>query len=1041
MAVLFANNVGVKKRKISLGFLKNKDSLFYYGLLLLIIGLGFYFGMLIDNNFILSYGGDYSGQYIPMGFHIWDYYHDLFSTGHITLFDETIFLGSSTIGSDAYYGLFSPFNILIIIFPRSWTPYMLGISSMIKLMCAGLLFRTYLKYMGCKEWSARIGGTAYAFVGWMAFYLWYNNYQDTLVFFPIVLLGVEKVIREKKPWIVALGIFLITISNYVLMISYIIAAFIYAMFRYFQTIKTRNVKDNFIVIGIGFVGFAVGLGMSASILLPAFISTANSPKVSTNTYWSNMKDALKSGNIWQCIVYAFSWDDAVDQHNVAINIRAYYPILNFFYPATSDRSMPTLKYVGWDFDDLCCSLWVYTPNILFLVPALIDSVKRKKISHIIAVILMTLSLCTPFMYYLFMGMVNAYARWTLFATSSLITYVSLYISDLPNKNKHYMHVGLLFAMAGIISSYLLTLSLPGTYSASGSRGSVTARLILNGYDCTHIAFIIEAVYVIAMYLLVFLFYEKKKVVYSILLAAVGIEAIAMGNMITQYHGYDTKKNNGYALNNELHEVIESVKRQEKIHARFYTSLNDAYSTENTMMNNYSSGTFFHSLYNFNVDYFSRWSRIRSGESSVSGTYRGKIQDLDTFLDMKYYVIGKSDNYSRYETIKNAYGDYRANVPLGFEEVKELESDNFLVYKNDLYPDFGFSYDTLFNYNEESEDTFTRLYTPMGHDEFYIVYNSMAYLKSAIMSYNDTQEILSESDGDITLYEDNIYANDTIYNVSIDGYSTASPLSPYKVEFYKTNEIAKYYPIDKIMDIPDTLEQTTFSEADAMRYFAFISKKNGSVFDHFDEGQSIYINAPFSSTSKYDIYLVDENNNIFTYDDHSDHSTDNPSPIRGFYTDRKIKAIVYCGKYINSKATLRIKTESGKDYYNRVNALLDYPITDVTYTSDRYTFKTNYDKKRFIISKEAYDAGWNVYVNKGGEKRKLKTYLSTGGFVGFISEAGEATYEMKYVTPYQTPAFIIADISFIAYITSLFAYQKYCFEHQKDKLELSIKKRP
>ena len=1040
MEAYFQNSKPKKHIKINFDFLKNFDSLFYYGILLFILGLAFYFLMLVNNNFVLSYGGDYTAQYIPMGYHIWDFYHDIFRTGEIPLYDEAVFLGSSTIGSDAYYGLFSPFNIILIIFPRSWTPYMLGIVSMVKLMCTGLLFRWYLKYMGCKEFAARLGGMAYAFVGWMAFYLWYNNYQDTLVFFPLVLLGVEKIIREKKPWLCALGIFVITISNYVLMISYIIAAFLYAGFRYLQTIRTRNVKDNLLVILYGFLGFAFGLLLAGSVLIPAFAATINSPKVSTNSYWANVKEALKSGDIGLFFQYIFDWNKAPDQHNVIISIRAYYPILNFFFPATTDRSMATLKYTGWDFDDISCSLWVYAVNILFFVPAVIDSCRRKKWSHLIAIALMLLSLCTPFMYYAFMGMVNAYARWTLFATSSLITYVSLYISNFDEKSRHYMHFGYVFAMAGIVACYLLTLFLPDMYKESGSRGEVTMRLVYGDFNLTHLFFIIEMVYVTLAYLLIFLLYNKKKFVKTYMTCMVAVEAVLMGAMVSYFHGWDTKKNNGYDLNNELHQVIERIKKEDAIYSRFFTSFNDAYSNENTLMNNYSSGTYFHSLYNFNVDYFSRWSRIRSGVSSVGGTYRGKIQDLDTFLDMKYYVINKGDTYGRANTIKKAYNTYRANVPLGSEEVKELESDNFMVYKNNLYPDFGFSYDTVFNYNEEGEETFTRIYTPGSKDEYYIVYNGMAYLKSALMSYNDTQEITKLTNGDIAIYEDDIYDHPTVHDIQINGYNATYKYSQYQVQFYKTTNVAKNYPVKDIMKIPDTLEEVTYKDIDPMHYFAFISRKDGKSFDHFDEGQSFYIYAPFSGSIKYDIYLVDENNNIFSYDDHSDHSTDNPSPIRGFYSDRKITKIVYCGKYGKSNSVLRIKTESGKDYFNRVNALLDYPITDVSYKPDRWSFKTNYDKARLVVSKETYDAGWHVYSYKDGKKKELKTYLSTGGFVGFISEVGECKYTMEYVTPYRTAGVVASGVSFLAYITSLMVYQRYCFEKEFDKYKLSKEKR-
>ena len=110
---------------------------FYYFLILIAIGFGFYLVMLIENNFSLAYGGDYSAQYIPMGYHVWDYYHEWIKTGHFTLFDTTLYLGANSFGSNAYYGLFSPFNLIICLFPRRFVPQAVAICSIIKLACAG----------------------------------------------------------------------------------------------------------------------------------------------------------------------------------------------------------------------------------------------------------------------------------------------------------------------------------------------------------------------------------------------------------------------------------------------------------------------------------------------------------------------------------------------------------------------------------------------------------------------------------------------------------------------------------------------------------------------------------------------------------------------------------------------------------------------------------------------------------------------------------------------------------------------------------------
>ena len=104
---------------------------FYYFLILVSVGICFYLIMLAENSFTLAYGGDYSAQYIPMGYHVWDYFHEWFKTGHFKLFDPDIYLGVNSIGSNAYYGLFSPFNIILIILPRSFVPQSLAITSIL----------------------------------------------------------------------------------------------------------------------------------------------------------------------------------------------------------------------------------------------------------------------------------------------------------------------------------------------------------------------------------------------------------------------------------------------------------------------------------------------------------------------------------------------------------------------------------------------------------------------------------------------------------------------------------------------------------------------------------------------------------------------------------------------------------------------------------------------------------------------------------------------------------------------------------------------
>ena len=1028
--------------KLKRAFTKIKSTKFlnnlYYFLILVAIGFGFYAMMLFENGFTLAYGGDYTAQYIPMGYHVWDYYHEWMHTGHFTLFDPTVYLGVNSIGSNAYYGLFSPFNIIIIILPRVIVPYSLAICSIVKIACAGLFFSIYMRRaFNVKETTSWICGIAYGFAGWGAFYLWYNNYQDILVFFPIVLLGIETVLQEKKPWILCIGVFFLTICNYVLMVPYIICAFFYAMFRFFQRIRLNKVGDNFKVLGLGFIGFAGGLLMSMFVFAPAFLATITSPKLEGGSYGDLLKTYLFDKDFKNFFMTLFSWDKVTDQHGYVIKERVIYPILEFFFPATTCRSLPVTEFTEWDFDDMAVSLWCYVPMIMFLVPALIQSGKEKKWSHYIGFALMVLTLFTPFMYFLTMGFTNGYARWTLFVAAVLVAYVGIYIDKIPNVARWHIHIGFAFAVIGIVAVWIITYKILGHHvyylNKNGTMTEVREfqlRFMYDDFDFTYIAYIGELVYVTGVYLTL-LFLYNKKFFNTIVTLFVSAEAITMGTFVTLGHGYDTKYNNGYALNESFRKVYTQIQKDDKSYYRLYTSLNDAYSDNNTLMNNYGSANFFHSLYNFEVDDFTLWTDLRDGSKSVGGSYRGKYQDLDNLLGVKYYFISKEK--SKYEAInKHNPGGYIANVPFDFEENKEYSklSDDFLVYKNKEINGFGYSYSSLFNgILKKNPSSYVANY------EIENVKNAVVMCTSAVVSEEDAKEI-SEQYSDISV---------TSFTSSSESIKQLSSRVHYERDFFdvvnmNANDVikagleskvnyAKYYPLDKIPEIPNYVASSKdVPTENLMNYFVFYSSKTPDE-PLFTSGTSLYIRAPFSGSEKYDFYFIDKDNKIFMYDCHDDSTTDNNSYIRGFYIRKDVYKIAVCGKYYKSaydSGTIVFYSEKLEDYVARRQALQADPVTDITYTPDRFTFKTNNTDNKFIVSHVAYDKGWKIKAmnNETGETTSLKVYKGNGGFVSFVAPKGNISYEMIYETPYLNISYLVTALSVTGFFASIVGYHIY-----------------
>ena len=1010
---------------------------FYYFLILLAVGIAFYILMLAENGFSLAYGGDYSAQYIPMGYHVWDYYHEWIKTGHFTLFDQTIYLGVNSFGSNAYYGLFSPFNIIIVIFPRVLVPQAMAICSIVKLATAGLFFSVYMKRaFKVKDTVARVCGLAYAFAGWGAFYLWYNNYQDILVFFPLVLLGVEKVLQESKPWVLCVGVFFLSICNYVLMVPYIICGFIYAMFRFFQMIRSKTVTENFKTLGFGFIGFAGGLLMALFVFGPALMATLSSPKLDSYSYFGELKNLLVSGKISDFFKLLLSWKVAPDQHGSVLPSRVWYPIIEFFVPASTCRSLPSLRIQHWDFDDMAVSLWCYVPFIMFLVPALIQSGKEKKWSHYIAFVLLVFTLFTPFMYYLTMGFTNGYARWTLFIATSLIAYVGIYLDKIPNVARWHIHLGAAFALIGVAVSWILTEHLAS--ADVDQYGKYIYRFLAydnNGkllFNFTTIFFILELVYMVGVYLTFFFLYYKKAF-HIFTTVFVAVEAIIMGNLVTWGHGYDRHYNNGYALNERFRQIYTQIQKTDKSFYRLYTSIGDDYSVNNSMMNNYGSGSFFHSLYNFEVDDFAVYTGMEGSAKDVGGHYRGKNQYLDNLLGVKYYFISK--NKSKYNDFEKYYpGCYTANVPFDFERSDKygVSSNDFIVYENQLLNDFGYTYDALYD-GALSKGVRTSSES---------ITNSMILASKPLVSEEDGKEIASK-------YSD-ITVNQT--KPSTSSFYLLTKAGDYNYTFYDirsaTNKNAKYYGFDKITSIPNDFTASEYVRRDsnnrskAQHYYAFYTPKTAGE-PLFKAGTAIYARAKFSNASKYDFYFIDKEKNIVMYDCHDDDTTDNTSWMRCFYIREDVYSLAVCGKYDDSfflsdsgLETIYFYAEDQANYVARREAASSKPVENVKYNSDKFTFTSNFETNRFVLSRVAYDAGWKITAknNETGKTQTIKVYKGNGGFVSFVAPKGSYSYTMTYETPYLGICYIVSALSTTSFFVSMVGYHIYQNNKKKHYLD-------
>ena len=137
----------------------------------------------------------------------------------------------------------------------------------------------------------------------------------------------------------------------------------------------------------------------------------------------------------------------------------------------------------------------------------------------------------------------------------------------------------------------------------------------------------------------------------------------------------------------------------------------------------------------------------------------------------------------------------------------------------------------------------------------------------------------------------------------------------------------------------------------------------------------------------------------------------------------------CGKYIDSSLSsgmIQLYTEDQEDYISRRNALQSYPVTNVKYEPDKFTFDTNFDSNRFVVSRVAFDKGWSITAtnNETGQETAIKVYKGNGGFVSFVAPKGNYSYKMVYQTPYLTGSYLVSAFSITGFFTSLVGYHIY-----------------
>lgn len=213
-----------------------------------------------DESFLRT---DMYHQYAPF---FSEFQHKLKHGGSL-LYSWDIGMGVNFAALYAYY-LASPFNWLLILCPKSLVIEFMTYSIVFKIGLSGLSFAYYLRKHGqTQDFGIAFFGIFYALSGYMAAYSWNIMWLDCIILFPLIVLGIERLVKEKKGTLYCITLGLSILSNYY--ISIMICLFLVLYFAALLILEgKKSMKDWLINIGQFSVYSLVAGGLAAVVLLP-----------------------------------------------------------------------------------------------------------------------------------------------------------------------------------------------------------------------------------------------------------------------------------------------------------------------------------------------------------------------------------------------------------------------------------------------------------------------------------------------------------------------------------------------------------------------------------------------------------------------------------------------------------------------------------------------------------------------------------------------------------------------------------------------------
>ena len=558
----------------------------------------------------------------------------LFSGGRLQLplWDFSIGAGSDIITTLNYYGVGDPLSLLAVFFPLSKMELGYTFLILLRMYLAGVAFSAYCREMGKGRFATLCGALAYVFCGYaLVAGVRHPSFINPMIILPLLLMGIEKIFKGKKPYVFILAVFYAAITGVYFFYMLGVLSGIYVLIRCWSFCEGNKAKSLLKFIG-KFVGYVVvGILLSSIVFVPNIIALLGSDRMAA-----------------KAIVETFFSRD-------------YYMYAPIHFLSMGER-------VNW-------TILGYV-SLVAVAVLMMFSYRRKHTQLKIGFIITTIMLCLPYAAYAMNGFSYVANRWIWgygFLLAFILTTMLPTIIKIDTKR-----FKVLVGSAVIYISYVVWALL--------SKG--TPKQVRQLSKLALVQYLIVLAVVIAVF--IWSQMDKKQeskitpavrgmVVKCALLATILVNIVAQadwlfapgkGDYVTEFCAPEE----AYARQTEVANLVNSINDTGEFY-RYNENAYDAGQLNNSaLISQLHSNSLFYSL--VDQSYLEYMSEMMCNDITAGGNIKGldSRAGLNTLAGTKYYIT---------ETEKANY------APYGY--VEAFKQSRFSVYENENHLPLGYTY--------------------------------------------------------------------------------------------------------------------------------------------------------------------------------------------------------------------------------------------------------------------------------------------------------------------------------------------------------------